>query len=346
MAPAISAVASNVGDLSSPLLYLPPHLARQVNILIYVHIGTTAVLIWDFLDNLRSDWKLAFSSKFGLPSFLYFLSRACILVFALGRAALITSPIGDCARVERVINVFPIVFVITNTLLFYIRVLAIYNRNPFIIAFFGFTWLAGAGMSTTYYLAIGAQNIGPTDYCIETLQDPHHLLGGTAIVFLMNDVLLYTAIIWRIYFMFLDYAGITVKQKFRTLLFGKSLPILSKVILLDSQMYFLVIILTKATLVVGMFRFQTPFNVMFVICHLVLVNILACRVFRSLKMGINEEKELQSIFMNLTKSNHIVRPPTFAVRVSMQRSERISTEEGRSDNEVDFQLRNKVIVNI
>lgn len=81
-----------------------------------------------------------------------------------------------------------------------------------------------------------------------------------------------------------------------------------------------------------MTHLQSPFNVTFIICHLVLVNILACRVYRSLKLGLHNEKETKSIvididFTNPTETVQSDKQPGFTFGDSCSASNFISIED-------------------
>ncbi|KAF8880332.1 hypothetical protein CPB84DRAFT_277606 [Gymnopilus junonius] len=243
-------------------------------------VGMTTVLIWDWIDNLRSDFKLLFFFKLGLPTFLHFGSRVSLLVYALSRAVLLSNFTGCFLCV---------------------RVFAIYNRERFIGVFFGIHLLAAIGISSTFYLVVGAENVGPTKYCMETLQDLHYFLPATYTVFLVDETLIYFAIVWRIYLMFLEHTGTSLGQTFKILVWGASLPVLSRIVLPDSQMHFIIIVISKAILVFIIVFCKQLYQAMFIICHLVLVNVMTSRVYRNLKLGLDDEQEVQSLIINLTR---------------------------------------------
>ncbi|KAF8891622.1 hypothetical protein CPB84DRAFT_1374637 [Gymnopilus junonius] len=150
-------------------------------------------------------------------------------------------------------------------------------------------------MSSTFYLVFGAKNIGPTKYCMETLHDPHHFLPATYSVFLVDETLIYMAIVWKIYLMFLERTGTSLGQTVKVLVCGVSLPVLSRIILLDTHMHFLIIVISGAVLVFIIIFFKQPYQTMFIICHLVFVNVITSRIYRNLKLGLDDEQEVQSI---------------------------------------------------
>ena len=119
---------------------------------------------------------------------------------------------------------------------FYLRVIAVYSRKLRIVGLFGLTWLSTIAMASTFYKTYGAVPIGPSHYCREVVNG--NLLMGTLAVLLTNDSLIYIAITYRIYRIFLDHEfEATWKRKAVMLLFGASLPVGSKVVILESQLY-------------------------------------------------------------------------------------------------------------
>ena len=167
------------------------------------------------------------------------MSSLCLLCGRYTKVNGKAAPVGDCDTIGRVVNIFPTTFVLFTGLLLFIRVFAIYNRNYYIGIAFATPWLGAVAMTASYYKTMGATNIGPTPYCLETLNDSHHLLVATYVLLFVDEALVYLAVVWRIYLMFLDHARTSLSQKFRVLVRGATLPILSRIILLDSQMYFL-----------------------------------------------------------------------------------------------------------
>ena len=86
---------------------------------------------------------------------------------------------------------------------FYLRVIAVYSRKLRVVGLFGLTWLSTIAMTSTFYKTYGAVPIGPSHYCREVVNG--NLLMGTLAVLLTNDSLIYIAITYRIYRIFLDH---------------------------------------------------------------------------------------------------------------------------------------------
>ena len=126
--------------------------------------------------------------------------------------------------------------VIGETGLCYLRIVAVYRPYPYVLGFFALTYLSVVAMSCTLFKTFGAKPIGPTQYCQETVQGVFGI--PTLIVLFVNDSLIYIAIAYRIYNVFLTYDfNATFKRKCAIILFGASLPIGHKFILLESQLY-------------------------------------------------------------------------------------------------------------
>jgi hypothetical protein len=134
------------------------------------------------------------------------------------------------------LNILLIISVACTTTFFYLRVVAVYSRNTYIVGFFGTTWLATVSMVVTFFKTFGAVEISNSGYCHETITG--NFLQATISVLLLNDLLIYLAIAYRIYRIFLDYEfEADLKRKAVILLFGASLPVGSKIVLLESQLY-------------------------------------------------------------------------------------------------------------
>ena len=135
------------------------------------------------------------------------------------------------------INALLVVFVAATTAMFYIRVCAVYNKDKYIIVAYGVLWLSVVGMLLTLPFTFTAVHIATTQYCGESMHG--NLLGPTTIILMVNDTMVYGAIACKIFSMFVA-SDAPRGTKLQTLLtFGKSLPIVSRALLKDSQLYFM-----------------------------------------------------------------------------------------------------------
>ncbi|KAF8154764.1 hypothetical protein B0H34DRAFT_799509 [Crassisporium funariophilum] len=274
-----------LSNISTPLVFLPPEMAQQLNIATYIHFGSLSVLIWDIVNNLVNDNKLLFRfPPFTLPNVAYFVSRISALTYGLVKAFLMTLPFDDCNQIENALLATLIVFIASTTLLFYVRVCAVYNMHKYIVGFFGLLWVATVcTASVTDIHKFSAVHIGPTKYCMEILAGSP---SASVFMILTNDTLIFIAVTYKVYMMFLD-SDATPNERVHTLFLGRSLPALAKAIMQDAQFYYLVALIASTVITISLYVFHFQARFMFIISHLVLVNIIACRVFRNLKLGIS-----------------------------------------------------------
>jgi hypothetical protein len=152
----------------------------------------------------------------------------------------IARPVSNCAALARSNSAFSIISVASTSLLFYLRVCAIYGMAKKIVVGFGIVWLICFGMALTIWSTFGAAHVGTTHYCVEMVKG--HLLGSMLFVVAANETLIYLAIALRIMQMFPTESG-SVTRRLRLIGTASSLPKFSKALLHDSQTYFLYVIL-------------------------------------------------------------------------------------------------------
>jgi hypothetical protein len=121
-----------------------------------------------------------------------------------------------------------------TSLLFFFRVRAIFSRNKPVIWFFGFMWLAVLGAALAVTQAVTATSIGSTKYCTNKTVKP--FLPMTIIVSLINDTLVFLVV--TIGFAMNTHQS-TLKEGFRTMMYGDYLPAFSRAMLRGGQMYYL-----------------------------------------------------------------------------------------------------------
>ncbi|KAF9479197.1 hypothetical protein BDN70DRAFT_703680 [Pholiota conissans] len=226
-----------VANISTPLIFLTPGQAQDLNLAVYLHIGATGVMIWDFLDNLRNDFTMPVTPKTRIPTIMYFVVRLTLVAYCLGRAALLTLPIENCARIAHVLNALLAINGILETGLCYLRVVMVYNRHPFVVTFYSCVWISAVAMTLTIFKTFSASHIPNTHYCVESIGGP--LAIPTLAIWVANDTMIYIGIAYRIYNIFQTYDfGPSMKRRVAIMVFGASLPTLgSKIVLLESQLY-------------------------------------------------------------------------------------------------------------
>ncbi|KAF8154826.1 hypothetical protein B0H34DRAFT_718046 [Crassisporium funariophilum] len=276
----------------TPMAFLPPELAFQVTISTYILVGSLGVMIWDILNNLQGDIKLLFKHKIGLPTVAYFISRLGSLGYVLASTIFETAPTGNCASFEKGLDwLYPIAIPATS-LLFFFRVRAVFDRNNYVVGFFAFMWLAVLGGCLTVTQGVVGVHIGPTNYCLNGSLAPY--VSAAAIIPLVNDTLVFLAITYRL--MSNAHRDYSIKDGVRVLVFGDYMPAFSRALLQDGQVYYLTTVTTSLMTVIMLYIDSVPiaYRTMFTVPNIMLMNVMACRVFRNTKFGLFRETAIST----------------------------------------------------
>ncbi|KAJ3505279.1 hypothetical protein NLJ89_g7503 [Agrocybe chaxingu] len=222
----------------TPMAFLNPELAYQLTIAIYVH-----VLIWDLMNNFHQDLSLAKGHPLRFPTVSYFLSRLACLGFVLFVVVAQTAPLDvSCLQFGKAASWFYAPAVSTTSLLFLIRLRAIFDGHPLIRIVFSGLWLVVLAACLTPGLGLINDNIGTTKYCVQTTVEPY--VGAATIVPLINDTLVFLAISWKLMGIAYDTAyplrsASGLRFRVRAFFRGDYLPAFSRGLLQDGQVYYL-----------------------------------------------------------------------------------------------------------
>ncbi|KAF9485506.1 hypothetical protein BDN70DRAFT_910127 [Pholiota conissans] len=276
----------------TPMAFLPPEAAVQVTIKNYTTVGITAILVWDVLSNLGEDYKLLTRHPIRFPTIVYFLSRISIIVYIIACVIFDTAPIDHCKKLGQILDWFFPVVQSSTSLLFALRVWAMYGHNYFVRSLVIITWLAVVGSTLTVGLGLEAGNIGTTSYCIYTRSTPYIAL--TFVVPLIHDTFVFIAITWRLVSnMLVDY---NLSRGLRMIVFGTYLPIFSKILLQDGQRYYLTTLtISLITVIIFYLPFSPSYKILLSLPNTVLMNIMACLVYRSTKLGLRNSEESMGV---------------------------------------------------
>lgn len=122
-----------------------------------------------------------------------------------------------------------------TSLLFLLRVRAIYNGRKLVTAFFVICWIALTGLSITLPFHLHGTRIGPTSHCMDT--ERQAITPAPIIASAVFDSLVFIFISWSLLGNSLSGDGIQEKAR---LFFGRSgLPALSRALLSGVQVYYL-----------------------------------------------------------------------------------------------------------
>ncbi|KAJ7900893.1 hypothetical protein B0H13DRAFT_2336310 [Mycena leptocephala] len=270
---------------NTPLAFLPPDIAFEVQIGGYVLAGTLGAYVWDVLCNLHNDYKLLSKHRVGFATVVYFLSRLGSLLYILSSTVFETYPLKACASLSTFIGVCYILAVPSTCLLFFLRARAIYHKNTILVLFFFILWLSVLGTAALVPIVATTANIGTTDYCIDIAVKPY--ASAATITPLVHDTIIFLAISWRLF----GNSHVN-RRNFRAFVTGEYLPQFSKAFLKDGQLYYLhvsLVAVTSNTLVTVMLyntSVALAYRTMFTVCNIMVTNAMACHVFRNTKFGL------------------------------------------------------------
>ena len=145
---------------------------------------------------------------------------------------------------QKLVTVLYCAVLVFTSLLFFFRTRAIFNGNPWVVAFFAGLWLAVLGGCLAFivdHVTTGWRGYVPTQlpntpvFCINRNINP--LVAATAIIPLINDTLVFLATTWCLSRN--SYDPYTLRSGIRFLIFGDYVPVFSKVLLQDGQAYYM-----------------------------------------------------------------------------------------------------------
>ncbi|KAG6909496.1 hypothetical protein DXG01_017218 [Tephrocybe rancida] len=290
MALNLTAIQAQQLNPLTPMAFLTPASGYQATIAAYVMVGSIGALIWDILINVDSDFKLLFRHKIGVPTLVYFLSRAGVLVYVLMNVIFQTAALPNCQVIKKTVCVLYHVAFSSTSLLFFLRVRAVFIHNKVVVAFFAVLWLSVLGGSLTVATVGNAAHLGPTHHCSATRLKQY--ASAAPITFAINDTFVFLAISWQLLFN----ATRDSTQGFKSRIRGKYLPAFSRALLQDGQVYYLVSVTSNITVAVITWAQAVPlsYRLMFTIFNVTLTNMMACRVFRHTRFGNFEENTTSS----------------------------------------------------
>ncbi|KAF7350885.1 hypothetical protein MSAN_01650600 [Mycena sanguinolenta] len=224
-----------------PTALLGPEIARELQVATLVFAGTTAVLIWDILHHLGDDYYLLFKYKFRLATAAYFVSRVASLFYALGFTLFATYPIPDCQTAMTIFNCGLLVSSSATSLLFFLRVRAVYGGQRLPTCIFGFLWICVVAAAVTVPISTQATRVGTL--CLVTKVPSYS--GAASTVLMVNDTSVVLAISYRL--LANTHRDQSVGDKLRKFFSGAPhLHNFSKAVFRDGQKYYMITIVSNA----------------------------------------------------------------------------------------------------
>ena len=138
---------------------------------------------------------------------------------------------------ERLVTMLYCAVIVFTSFLFFLRIRAVYLRDPWVVAFFAGSWLVVLGGSLAFIIDV--MRINPALNSSATCLNPgvNPFIAATTIISLINDTLVFLAITWRLFR--ISHVPHTLRSGFRIVMFGDYLPVFSKALLKDGQAYYL-----------------------------------------------------------------------------------------------------------
>ncbi|KAF7334204.1 hypothetical protein MSAN_02381700 [Mycena sanguinolenta] len=267
----------------TPLAFLPPALASQLELSRYLYAATLGAYVWDIGLNLGNDYVLLFQHKVRFPTIVYFMSRAFTLAYVLTSFVFQVAPIKNCSAFVIGVDICLVLSQTSTALLFFLRVTAVWHPNKIAYVVFSILWMAVLGAGITVPLGVGGAHIGPTMQCIAMT------VGGSVqlsvILPLINDTAIFLAINYRI--LAHTIVGNSFMARLRVFLGGKGLSTLSQALVQTGQHFYLIAVVTHIVLLVLLKLPLSPlYHAMLASAALALINAMACLVFRRIKFGL------------------------------------------------------------
>jgi len=280
----------------TPLAYLPPSLANQLQILCYLFVATLSAFVYDWLMAMPDEYRMIRKGEpLSIPIIAYFLSRLGTLGYCTTATVYRVAAVADCQALLYVTTGFVILAEASTALLFLIRLKAIYSDSKFIPGFFGFMWVANLGVSILIPLRLHGEHIGPTKRCIDT--GLHPLASVPISLDTAYIILIFLAISYRLVSYTID--GDTWKARMKCFVSGDGLPRLSKGLLQSGQLYFFTTVGFTITQCILVFAPNVPplYQTMLSVPGIALENVVACFIFRSIRLDFIKDPRTTSVFM-------------------------------------------------
>ncbi|KAH7910121.1 hypothetical protein BJ138DRAFT_142830 [Hygrophoropsis aurantiaca] len=268
----------------TPLAWLEPSLAAQFEASCYLYVAVLGAFIWDWLIALPEEYRMIRMSKFRLPIITYYISRFGALAWIMTNLISQVGSVPDCEKLQNAIGASFVFASPSTSALFFFRVCAVFDRSKIVVACFAIMWLGVLGSSIVVSFAIQAQHIGNTQRCINS--SVKNWAGTPIVSNTIYATLVFLAISLKLMSMTMIDSP-TGSDRVKSFIRGDGLPRFSRLLFKSGQQYYFA---TFGTNMLAMFMVLLPttppvYQAMFSIPSVALESSMACRVFRSVKLG-------------------------------------------------------------
>ncbi|KAK7682214.1 hypothetical protein QCA50_014801 [Cerrena zonata] len=248
----------------------------------YLFVAIATSWIWDSLLSLSDDIRMVKRYGIRLPDLVYLLSRISTFTFIIMAIIHIVTPISHCQAMVNTVGWIGSSSVALNNALFFIRLRGVYYHVTWVWVLFLILWFATL---TTFTSAFGftSPTLIPTSYCIVVKINVFVTSGVISTV--LYDTAVFLAISFRLIAMSDGYSW---KAKLREFMRTKDLTTISNILWSTGLLYYIpVITINLFTLIILLCpSIPIAYKDMCPIPEIALQNILTCRVFRDLKLGV------------------------------------------------------------
>ncbi|ESK89249.1 hypothetical protein Moror_5134 [Moniliophthora roreri MCA 2997] len=284
-------------NLDSGNLRLPvetvaiPHLVGSC-----ISFGTMGMFVWDILINLSSEYHLLLRRKIGLLTLIYYWARIITLVLLIMTAVFFIAPLGrHCSTISTVILSLLPTFITAECILLFWRLRAIYlDQGRVVIVFLTCSFLVVSFSVLTPFAGRGFPASPTNSYCTASLNVP--LAQALVIVPLVYTIFVFIAISYKLMPPKFDEQDPNqhTSRNFWAFWRTKDLPLLSKTLLQDGQMYILIFIITTLMSVMPMTVKSVPviYKFIFVVPHIAIENAMNSYLFRSVRATMLLQNQL------------------------------------------------------
>ncbi|THU77603.1 hypothetical protein K435DRAFT_701988 [Dendrothele bispora CBS 962.96] len=251
------------------------------------------MLAWDILTNIADEIELYFERKIGMPTVAYILCRIASIFHALSGTLYFVLDISNCKHMEFILPLTVAVSTNSISLLFLLRVRAVFHERRKAQIFFITFWLISAATSALFFKIgdIGQSIINPQKCAYRNLHPTFSLVAIG--FFLVFDTIVYLAISFHLFRNFQfernmeNILGAGSHRQTSSFFTGKCLPAFSRSFLRDGQLYYTISFLLSVPVIIIYLlpSIATQYKVITNPLYTALLSILACYVFRNVKLG-------------------------------------------------------------